>query len=102
MVVQTATPKEDAARPAGDVVRDFYEALDAGQTRRALGMLAGEAEWIEAEGSPYGAGGAFHGRGAVWEGLLAPLEAEWDRLKMLREDFVEATLSRTELFLDVN
>jgi len=102
MVVQTATPKEDAAPPAGDVVRDFYEALDAGQTRRALGMLAGEAEWIEAEGSPYGAGGAFHGRGAVWEGLLAPLEAEWDRLKMLREDFVEATLSRTELFLDVN
>jgi ketosteroid isomerase-like protein len=90
MMVRTSTSEEDAARPAGDIVRNFYEALEAGQVSQALGVLARNVEWVEAEGSPYGGESALAGRRAVWEALLAPLAAEWERLEMLREDIVEA------------
>ena len=90
MMRQASTSDDDAARPAGDIVRDFYDAFETGQASQALGLLSRDVVWVEAEGSPYGGESALKGRRAVWEGLLAPLAADWDGLEMLRDDLVEA------------
>ena len=54
-----------------DVVRGVYEALARGDVPTALGAMADDVEWHEAEGMPYG--GVYRGGEAVVENVLGPI-----------------------------
>ncbi|BDG01494.1 nuclear transport factor 2 family protein [Anaeromyxobacter oryzae] len=60
-----------------EVVRRFYEVLARGDVLALVGMLAPRLEWTEAERFPYH-GGTWHTPEEVVQGLLAPLERDWE------------------------
>lgn len=67
-----------------DTVRDFYEKLAAHDAPGALGLMASDIEWItmwhyKVEG---------RGPGAVAEGLLRPLMAEWTSFSLVPTEFI--------------
>lgn len=47
------------------IVKEFYEALRAGDVNRALAVLSPDLEWTEAEGFPYYSGGMVRKR--LWK-----------------------------------
>lgn len=67
-----------------DIVRAFYDALSAGDSSGALGLMAPDIEWItmwhyKVEG---------RGPSAVAEGLFKPLAAEWSSFSLKPIDFI--------------
>lgn len=75
-----------AADPATPV-RAFYVALGRGDAATALGLLAPDVAWTEAEGFPYYSG-AWRGPDAVRDNLLARLDQDWEGFAAVAEDFI--------------
>jgi len=69
------------------VVREFYEALHAGDVNRALAVLSPDLEWTEAEGFPYYSG-VWNGPQAVAEKLLIPLSKDWSAFSVTPHEFL--------------
>jgi ketosteroid isomerase-like protein len=67
-----------------DIVRSFYQKLEAGDAPGALGLMAQDIEWIT----------MWHykveGRGPerVAEGLFKPLMAEWSTFALVPTEFI--------------
>lgn len=59
-----------------DIVRAFYGGLGRGDVPAAMGLLASEIEWTEAERFPYFAG-TWRTPEAVVDGLLSRLNRDW-------------------------
>jgi len=59
-----------------DIVRAFYGALGCGDVAAAVGLLAPELEWTEADRFPYFAG-TWRTPQAVVDGLLSRLNRDW-------------------------
>src|SRR5215470_16155647 len=59
-----------------DIVRAFYGALGRGDVPAAVGLLAPELEWTEAERFPYFAD-TWRTPQAVVDGLLSRLNRDW-------------------------
>ncbi len=70
-----------------EVVRRFYEALARGDVLAVVGLLAPELEWTEAERFPYH-GGTWRTPQAVVQGLLVPLEREWEAFAARPQSYV--------------
>jgi ketosteroid isomerase-like protein len=69
---------------ARDIVRSFYDKLSTGDAPGALGFMAPDIEWTtmwhyKVEG---------RGPGAVAEGLLKPLMAEWSSFSLVPTEFI--------------
>lgn len=69
------------------IVKEFYEALRAGDVNRALAVLSPDLEWTEAEGFPYYSG-TWHGPQAVAEKLLVPLSKDWSTFSVTPNEFL--------------
>ena len=63
---------------SANIVRGIYDAFGRGDVEAALGAMADDIAWYEAEGMPYG--GVYHGPGAVAQGVFAPADDRHPRL----------------------
>ncbi len=70
--------------PATEIVRNFYEALAAGDVPQALGLMADDIEWNTMW--HYKVDGL--GPQKVLEGLLMPLTAEWSVFALVPAEYV--------------
>ena len=71
-----------------DAVHGVYDAFAKGDIPTALGFLAPDIEWTEAEGFPYG--GTYKGPNAVLEGVFMRLGTEWDGYSAVPDEFIDA------------
>jgi uncharacterized protein len=69
-----------------EVVRGVYDAFGRGDVPAVLGATAGDIEWYEAEGMPYG--GVHRGPQAVAEKVLAPLVADVEGFTVTPEEVI--------------
>ena len=66
------------------IIREFYDALAAGDPPRALGLMTPDIEWTtmwhyKVEG---------RGPDAVAEGLFKPMMAEWSSVSLTPDEFI--------------
>jgi len=69
-----------------DVVKAIYEALGRGDVPAALGAMAEDIEWHEAEGMPYG--GVYNGVDAVVKNVLGPITEDIPGFTVGPEEFI--------------
>lgn len=80
-------PAENAQAAA--VVTQWYDLIDRGRTAEACRLFHADIEWIEAEGSPYGAPGtALVGVAEIVSEVFTPLARDWAELRILREQIL--------------
>ncbi|MGH7017428.1 MAG: nuclear transport factor 2 family protein [Caulobacteraceae bacterium] len=72
---------------AKEVVQGFYGAFARGDVPSALGLLAPDVEWTEAERSPY-FGGTWRGLDAIVSGLFQRLGADFEGFAAAPGEFV--------------
>jgi uncharacterized protein len=78
---------EDAQAAA--IVSQWYDLIDRGRTADACLLFHADIEWIEAEGSPYGAPGtALVGVPGIVSEVFTPLARDWAELRILREQIL--------------
>ena len=83
-----AAPQRGAGAAEGvAVVRRFYEALGRGDAPTAVSLLGPVLDWTEAERFPY-YGGTWRTPEAVVQGLLAPLQRDWEEFSARPESFL--------------
>jgi ketosteroid isomerase-like protein len=70
-----------------EVVRNAYEALNRGETGKALAALDGDAEWVEHSSLPEA--GAYRGREAI-EAFLHGFLESWEEFRQDPEQIVDA------------
>ena len=70
-------------------VQTFYDALGRGDAPAALGVLADDLRWTEAEGFPYFSGDWRSPR-QVFENLLVPLSRDWEGFSAAPQEFFAA------------
>jgi ketosteroid isomerase-like protein len=64
----------------------IYDAFGRGDVAAALGGMADDIEWHEAEGMPYG--GVYRGPGAVAQGVFAPLMTDIPDFSVTPEEVI--------------
>ena len=69
-----------------EIIRGVYAAFATGDIPTVLGVLAPNANWIEAEGGPYG--GTFVGPNAVLENVFMKIGGEWDGYTAVPDEFI--------------
>ena len=69
-----------------DVVKAIYEALGRGDVPAALGAMAEDIEWHEAEGMPYG--GVYNGGEAVAQNVFGPITQDISEFAVKPEEFI--------------
>ena len=69
-----------------ETIQGLYDALARGDIEGALGALAPDVKWIEAEGFPYG--GTYVGPQAVLNNVFARLGAEWSSFSAVPRELV--------------
>ena len=69
-----------------EIIRGVYAAFATGDIPTVLGVLAPNANWIEAEGGPYG--GTFVGHNAVLENVFMKIGGEWDGYTAVPDEFI--------------
>jgi uncharacterized protein len=69
-----------------EIVSGIYEAFERGDLQAALGALADEFQWYEAEGGPYGR--LHRSREAVVEKVLGPLMEDIPDFEASPEEFI--------------
>jgi uncharacterized protein len=69
-----------------EVVSRLYEAFAQGDVQAALGLMAPDVEWTEAEGYPYA--GTYKGPEAVLNGVFVRLGTEWDGYQAVPDEFI--------------
>ena len=67
-------------------VRSLYEAFGKGDVPTVLAGFAGDIEWNEAEGMPYG--GQYHGPEAVAENVFGPITNDIDDFDVTPEEIL--------------
>lgn len=72
-----------------DVVRGFYAALAKGDVPGALGAMASDIVWNEAENFPYADNNPYVGPDNVLKGVLARLGGEWNGFSAKPDEFVD-------------
>jgi ketosteroid isomerase-like protein len=70
-----------------ETVQSFYAALGRRDVHAVLALFAETIEWREAEGFPY-FGGTWTRPQQVVEGLLGPLDRDWDEFSARADGFV--------------
>jgi dihydropteroate synthase type 2 len=74
-----------------ELVREWYERMNAGDVAGAAAKLHPEIEWFEAEHSPYGwPGPPLVGVAAVADAVWSRLARDWVDLRVVPEEFVPA------------
>ena len=68
------------------LVRSLYEAFNRGDVPTVLAGFAGDIEWNEAEGMPYG--GQYHGPEAVAENVFGPVTKDFDDFDVTPEEIL--------------
>lgn len=80
-------PAEDAQADA--IVTRWYDLIDRGRIAEACLLFHADIEWIEAEGSPYGAPGtALVGVAEIVNEVFTPLARDWAELRILRDEIL--------------
>jgi len=69
-----------------EVIRGLYKAFAVGDVPSALGALASNVSWTEAEGFPYA--GTYVGPDAVLENVFMKLGTEWDGYSAVPHEFI--------------
>jgi uncharacterized protein len=69
-----------------EVVRGLYDAFGRGDLADALGAMADDIKWYEAEGMPYG--GLYHGGEAVAQNVFGPITQDIPNFAVTPEEFV--------------
>ena len=70
-----------------DLVRNFYQAIAAGDAAGVMSLLHAQLEWTEAEGFPYYSG-TWRTPAEVVEKLLVPIARDWDEFSAAPNDFI--------------
>ena len=70
-----------------DLVRNFYQAIAAGDAAGMMSLLHAQLEWTEAEGFPYYSG-TWRTPAEVVEKLLVPIARDWDEFSAAPNDFI--------------
>jgi uncharacterized protein len=73
----------------GSIVRSFYEAMGRGAIPEALGHLAPDIAWSEAENFLYADRSPYLGVEAVLTGLFARLGSEWEGFSAVPESIID-------------
>ena len=84
---KSALPTDSKEGESIQIVKEFYEALRAGDVNRALAVLSPDLEWTEAEGFPYYSG-TWNSPRAVAEKLLIPLSKDWSTFSVTPHEFL--------------
>ena len=71
-----------------EVVSRLYAALAVGDVAAALGLMSDDIEWVTMPTWPYHAAG--RGPGAVADGVLGPMMADWADLRLDVDDRLAA------------
>ena len=70
-------------------VQSFYSSMGRGDIPSALGHLAPDIAWSEAENFLYADKSPYHGIDAVLGGLFARLGSEWDGFSAVPETIID-------------
>jgi uncharacterized protein len=71
-----------------DLIQSLYDAFAEGDAATVLGALHPEAQWIEAENSPYADQNPYKGPARVGEGIFARIMAEFPNFTVTPEHIV--------------
>lgn len=69
-----------------EMISQLYDAFARGDVPTVLGALDPAAQWIEAEGFPYG--GTYTGPDEVLENVFMKLGSEWDGFAAVAHEFI--------------
>jgi ketosteroid isomerase-like protein len=87
----TTNTKETLMSDVG-IVRQWYQALGAGDMDALFNAFAPDIEWREAEGHPYSpADEAWRGGEAIRDNLFSKLAGQWDNFHVIAHSFHDAS-----------
>ena len=72
-----------------DVVREIYEAFDAGDVAGVIAHMRPDIVWNEAENYPYADGNPYRGTDSVLS-VVGRIAAEWDDFAIARHKLLDA------------
>lgn len=69
-----------------EIVRSLYEAFAKGDVPTAMGLMAPDMSWTEAEGFPYA--GTYVGPNDILAGVFMRLATEWEGFAAVPAEFI--------------
>ena len=88
-VLQLGPKGEAVSQHNVDVVREIYEAFDAGDIAGVVARMRPDIVWNEAENYPYADGNPYRGTTSVME-VMGRIAAEWDGFTIVRHKLLDA------------